>query len=255
MAYQPFNLSGKKVVITGGNGGIGFGMASALVDAGADVCLWGRNPEKNKAAVASLENRGTRIFSQVVDIADKSAVAAAMSEAEEKLGGIDSVFANAGIGTASKSFLTIDEDEYRNVLAINLDGVVYTLQAAANQMKKQNTGGSLVVISSLGAMQGMVGQQHYAASKGAVISVMKSCAVEFARDKIRCNAILPGFVESGMTAYLKQEAYAQKVLPRVPARRWGTPEDFGGIAVYFASDASRYQTGSETIIDGGFSVF
>lgn len=262
MAYSAFDLSGKTVVITGGNGGIGLGMARALVDSGANVVLWGRNSSKNEQAVSELQARekgiqnSGEVISQVVDVADQTAVHQAMNEAANHFGGIDSVIANAGIGSASTSFFDITDEDYRKVMAVNLDGVFYTLRAAAKHMVDQNRGGSMMVVSSLGATEGMPSKQHYAATKGAVISMMNACAVEFARNQIRCNAILPGFVDTELTSgYLHSEVHSEKVLKRVPLRRWGRPDDYGGIAVYLASDASKYQTGSTTIIDGGFSVF
>lgn len=255
--YKLFDLSGKKIIVTGGNGGIGLGMAKALVQAGADVSIWGRNQQKNQAAVASLKGCGGRVFSQIVDVADQATVEAAMADALDLLGGIDSVFANAGLSIENTSFLDISDEDYRKVMSVNLDGVVFTLRSAIKRMIAQgNDGGSLVVVSSLGAIEGMAAQQHYSATKGAVISVMNSCAVEFARNNIRCNAILPGFIDTDMTSnYLHNEVFDRKVLSRVPARRWGKSEDFGGIAVYLASDASSYQTGSVSIIDGGYSIF
>lgn len=256
MTYAAFDLSDKKIVVTGGNAGIGLGMARALLSAGASVSIWGRSNEKNAAAVAELQQGGGTVIAQRVDVSDQQAVEAAMAEVMERLGGLDAVFANAGLSTYGHSFLDIGEEDYRKVLAVNLDGVVYSLRSAIKQMIPQGRGGSLVIISSLGATQGMPGQQHYASSKGGVISVMNSCAVEFARNNIRCNAILPGFVNTDLTAsYLHSDVMNEKVLKRVPLRRWGEPDDFGGIAVYLASDASCYQTGSVTTIDGGFSVF
>lgn len=256
MGYTAFDLSTKKIVVTGGNAGIGLGMARALVQAGASVSIWGRRSDKNAAAIADLTSGGGTAISQLVDVSDQQAVEDAMADAVEQLGGLDAVFANAGSSTDAQSFLDISDEDYRKVLGVNLDGVVYSLRSAIKQMIPRGCGGSLVIVSSLGATQGMPAQQHYAASKGGVISVMNSCAVEFARNNIRCNAILPGFIDTDLTSgYLHSDVMSEKVLKRVPLRRWGQSEDFGGIAVYLASDASSYQTGSVTTIDGGFSVF
>jgi NAD(P)-dependent dehydrogenase (short-subunit alcohol dehydrogenase family) len=176
------------------------------------------------------------------------------------MGRLDSVFANAGIGSGAKSFLDITAEQYRKVLAVNEDGVFFTLREAARHMRdraqKGDPGGSLVGVASLAAIEGAARNQHYAATKGAVISMIRGIAVEFGRDGVRANAILPGWIATDMTAMAQSApAFAEKVIPRVPARRWGTPADFGGIAVYLASDASSFHSGDTLIVDGGYAVF
>lgn len=252
-----FSLNGKKILITGGNGGIGLGMAKALIGAGAEVYIWGTNASKNQNAVATLAQLGGKACGFEVNVADKTSVNKAMEQTLAQSGLLDCVIANAAIGTTNSNFLDITDEEYRKVLAVNLDGVVFTWQAAIRQMiKPENQGGSLVVVSSVGGIKAMPTKQHYAASKSAVLAVMTSTAAEYARYNIRANAIVPGFVETEMTeGYINTEPYLKKILPRVPLRTWGRPEDFGGIAVYLASDASRYQTGTTTVIDGGYAVF
>ena len=146
--------------------------------------------------------------------------------------------------------------EWRRVLAVNLDGAFFTLRAAARHMLDRPGGGSLVVTASLAAISGQPRGQHYAASKGGVISMMKALAVELARHGVRANAIVPGWIDTPMTERtLRWDRFVEKVLPRVPVRRWGASEDFAGIAVYLASDASAYHTGDTFIIDGGYNVF
>jgi len=260
MAYAPFNLKGKVALITGGNRGIGFGMAEALAQAGADVVIWGSNADYNKAAEEKLTNYGVRVKAQRVDVADEHAVAAGMLEAVEAMGRIDTVIANAGIGGGAKSFAEFPTDVYRRVLSVNLDGVFFTFREACKHMVARanagDPGGSLVVTSSLSAISGAARNEAYAGTKGAVISMMKGLAVEHARYGVRANAILPGWIATDMTQGAQDSsAFAEKVIPRVPARRWGEPEDFGGIAVYLASDASKYHSGDSFVIDGGYSIF
>ncbi len=193
-------------------------------------------------------------------MADEQAVAAAMTEAVARMGRIDAVFANAGIGYGAKSFLDLDTEVYRKVMQVNLDGVFFTLRESARHMveraKAGDPGGSLVGIASLAAIEGAARNQHYAATKGGVISMVKGCAVELARYGIRANSILPGWIATDMTAMAQEApAFAEKVIPRVPVRRWGEPADFGGMAVYLASDASAYHSGDTLVIDGGYSIF
>jgi NAD(P)-dependent dehydrogenase (short-subunit alcohol dehydrogenase family) len=255
MAYAPFDLTGKVALVTGGNSGIGLGMAAALAQAGADICIWGSNADKNAAAERALAAHGTRVVALACDVGDEAAVDAAFVETLARLGRIDACFANAGIGGAA-SFVDMPSDEWRRVLRINLDGVFFTFRAAARHMVERGGGGSLAATSSLAAIEGQARGEHYAATKGAVIAMIRAIAVEHARYGIRANAILPGWIETPMTERLfAWEAMQKKVFPRIPLRRWGAGDDFGGIAVYLASDASRYHTGDTLVIDGGYSIF
>jgi NAD(P)-dependent dehydrogenase (short-subunit alcohol dehydrogenase family) len=260
VAYSPFNLSGKVALVTGGNGGIGLGMADAMARAGADIVIWGTNDDKNRAAAASLGQHGVRVHTAKVDVANEAAVAEAMHDAVAKMGRVDAVFANAGIGSPARSFLEMTTEQYRKVLSVNLDGVFFTMREAARHMRERATkgdpGGSLVGIASVAAIEGAARNEHYAATKGGVISMMKSIAVEFARDGVRGNIILPGWIATDMTAGAQASPqFAEKVIPRVPMRRWGEPADFGGIAVYLASNASAFHTGDTFVIDGGYCIF
>lgn len=256
MGHDAFDLSDKVVVVTGGNSGIGLGMADALARAGADVCIWGSNPDKNQAAVRKVSAHGTQVRSLRVDVGDEGAVDGALRRTVESLGKVDACFANAGVGGMAASFMDMETDEWRRVLRVNLDGAFFTLRAAARHMVERGEGGSLVVTSSLAAIEGQARGEHYAATKGGVVSMMKALAVELARHRIRANAILPGWIHTPMTeAFLDAEPFQQKVLKRVPLRRWGTAEDFGPVAVYLAGEASRYHTGDTLVIDGGYSVF
>lgn len=260
MAYSPFNLTGKVALITGGNGGIGLGMADAMAQAGADIVIWGTNEEKNRTAEASLKKHGVRVATFKVDVSNEAEVASAMKQSVAKMGRVDTVIANAGIGAASRSFIEMTTEQYRKVLSVNLDGVFFTMREAARHMRERaatgDKGGSLIGIASVAAIEGAARNEHYAATKGGVISMMRSIAVEFARDGVRANTILPGWIATDMTAGAQTSpAFTEKVIPRVPMRRWGEPTDFGGIAVYLASNASAFHTGDTFVIDGGYTIF
>ena len=260
MAYKPFDLTGKVALVTGGNRGIGLGMADALAQSGADIAIWGTNEEKNASAKAQLEAHGVKVYARRVDVSNEQEVIDGIKETVGALGRIDAVYANAGIGFGSPSFCEMSTDTYRKVLSVNLDGVFWTLRETCKHIVERanngDPGGSLVGIASLAAIEGAARNQAYAATKGAVISMIKSCAVEFARYGVRANAILPGWIATDMTEGAQgNQGFAEKVIPRVPIRRWGEPEDFGGMAVYLASDASAYHSGTTLIVDGGYSIF
>ncbi|WP_153502609.1 SDR family NAD(P)-dependent oxidoreductase [Cumulibacter manganitolerans] len=246
-----FDLTGKRAVVTGGGTGIGLAMAQALADAGATVTLWGRRQEKLDEAAAANEKAG--FLTQQVDVADPQQVTDGFAEAAKRMGGLDIVVANAGISAGPKKLAEVTPEEFRRVLAVNLDGAFFTIQQAANVMSE---GGSIITVSSLASIDATPRNYAYGASKSGVIALTKAAAVELARKQIRVNAVLPGWIRTDMTeGSQNNEKFNNAVIPRVPARRWGNPEDFGGIAVYLASDAAAYQTGTSTVIDGGYSIF
>ena len=256
MAYRPFDLSGRVALVTGGNGGIGLGMASALAQAGADVAVWGTNEGKNKAAVDELAAFGTRVEAFRCDVGSEEEVEASFAATLDAFGRVDACIANAGIGGGAASFSELSLDEWRRVMRVNLEGAFLTLRSAVRHMVQRGEGGSVVGVASLAAIEGMARGENYAATKGGLISMMRGIAVEHARYGIRANAVLPGWIDTPMTeGAFGNPVFEGKVLPRIPVRRWGTPEDFGGIAVYLASDAARYHTGDTFVIDGGYSIF
>ena len=162
----------------------------------------------------------------------------------------------AWAGRGTPSFDVMTADEWRRVMRINLDGVFLTFRAAARHMVARGGGGVLVGTSSTAAVMGAARNEHYGASKGAVISMIRALAVEYARHGVRAHAVLPGWVETEMTAdAFASERFVGNVMPRIPMRRWGVPADFGGIAVYLMSTASAWHTGDSFLIDGGYTIF
>jgi NAD(P)-dependent dehydrogenase (short-subunit alcohol dehydrogenase family) len=248
-----FDLTGRVALVTGGNSGIGLGMAKGLHEAGATVCIWGTNVERNAKAAAEI---GERAFATRVDVADEAAVVDATAQLVAEHGRLDSCFANAGMEGGRKSLLDTSLADFHQITRVNLDGAFVTMREAARHMVELGNGGSIVATSSLSVLFGQAGGYAYTASKGALVSMIKALAIELARHEIRANALLPGWTVSGVTeGAFGNEKFVANVMPRMPVRRWGTGEDFAGIAVYLASEASTFHTGDSILIDGGYAAF
>ena len=256
-----FDLTGRVAVITGGNGGIGLGIAQALASAGCNVSIWGRNAEKNRLAAASMAAGPGKVDSHVCDVRSAASVKDAMKATLNHFGRVDGCFANAGIGGGGRrAFIDRTEEEWRTMFATNLDGVFHVFQAAARHMTERSEAGDafgrLVATSSLAALFGTARNEHYAATKAAINALCRALAVELARHGVTANAILPGWIKSDMTAgIMGNEKFVANVMPRIPVRRFGEPSDFGGIAVYLMSQASSYHTADCFVIDGGYTAF
>jgi len=256
-----FELSGRTAIITGGNSGIGLGMARALAAEGCNVSIWGRNAQKNKAAAASLNGLSGEVDTRICDVSDPSAVRTAMAATLARFGRVDGCFANAGIGGGAwTAFVDRTEEQWRTMFSTNLDGVFHVFQAVARHMTERAEAGDafgrLVATSSLASLFGTARNEHYAATKAAINALVRALAVELARYGVTANAILPGWIKSEMTVDLMaNDKFVGNVMPRIPVRRFGEPEDFGGIAVYLMSKASSYHTADCLVIDGGYSAF
>jgi len=253
--FEAFDLKGRVAVVTGGNGGIGLGIASGLAQAGADIAIWARNTDKNAEAARQLEEQGAQVLALRCDVSSEEAIEEANAATLERFGRIDICFANAGFGEA-RDPLKMSLEDWHRIMQVNLDGVFLTLRTIAQHMVERGGGGKLVVISSISEIFGSPGQAHYAASKGALGAFVRSMAVRLGKYDIQVNSIQPGWIVTDATApALEYKALNDAVVKRTPARRWGDPEDLAGIAIYLASDASRFHTGDTIRVDGGYSVF
>jgi NAD(P)-dependent dehydrogenase (short-subunit alcohol dehydrogenase family) len=256
-----FDLTGRVAVITGGNGGIGLGIAQALALSSCNVAIWGRNADKNQAAAATMAKAPGKAMARVCDVTDPASVKDAMQAVLDTFGRVDGCFANAGIGGGGRrAFIDRTEEEWRAMFATNLDGVFHAFQAVARHMTERATSGDpfgrLVATSSLASLFGTARNEHYAATKAAINALCRALAVELARYGVTANAILPGWIRSDMTAgIMANEKFVANVMPRIPVRRFGEPSDFGGIAVYLMSNASSYHTADCFVIDGGYTAF
>ncbi|HET7084156.1 MAG TPA: glucose 1-dehydrogenase [Rhizomicrobium sp.] len=245
-----FDLTGKAALVTGGNGGIGLGMAKGLAEAGASVMVAGRDAEKNRRAVQALGGKAEAI---AVDLALDSGGESAVAATLQKFGRLDIVVNNAGINIR-KAPQDYDLAEWHKVLNLNLTSMFACCQAAYPHLRQR--GGKIINIGSIMSLFGASFAVPYSASKGGVVQLTKSLAVAWAADKIQVNAVLPGFIDTDLTKGAREQVTGlyERVLARTPAGRWGEPEDLAGIAVFLASPASDFVTGAAMVVDGGYSA-
>jgi len=249
-----FDLGGKVAIVTGGNGGIGLGMARGLAEAGADIVIVGRNEAKSDAAVAELKQNGASTISVTADVTDKAAVTDMVELVVRELGRVDILVNNAGINIR-KPPQALSLDEWDRVIGTNLTSAFLCSQAVYPAMKAAG-GGKIINIGSMMSIFGASFAPAYAASKGGIVQFTRSCACAWAADNIQANAVLPGWIDTDLTRRARQEidGLHDKVLARTPAARWGVSADFAGIAVFLSSHASDFVTGTAIPVDGGFSV-
>jgi 2-deoxy-D-gluconate 3-dehydrogenase len=249
-----FDLSGRVAVVTGGNGGIGLGMAEGLASAGAIVVLAGRNTDKGEAAVQRIAQAGGQAEFVAVGVTSEASCRALIDTAAARHGRLDILVNNAGT-TIRKSPDTLSAAEWHTVLDTNLTSAFICSHAAYPHMKQAGRG----KIINIGSMMSIFGASYapaYSASKGGIVQLARACATAWAKDNIQVNAVLPGWIDTDLTRGARREVAGlhERVLARTPAGRWGDPQDFAGIAVFLASAASDFVTGAAIPVDGGFSV-
>ena len=248
-----FDLTGKVALVTGGNGGIGFGMAKGLAAAGASVVIASRNREKSLVAVAELEGLGAKADFIPLDVASPISCRAAIGEAVNRHSRLDILVNNAGM-SIRKPPETYTVEEWRQVIDTNLTGAFVLCQAAHPIMERQR-GGKIINIGSMMSIFGGAYAAPYSSSKGAIVQMSKSLATAWARDNIQVNAVLPGWIDTELTRRAREQVTGlnERVLARTPAGRWGVPDDLAGVAVFLASAASDFVTGAAIPVDGGYA--
>jgi 2-dehydro-3-deoxy-D-gluconate 5-dehydrogenase len=249
-----FDLTGRVAIVTGGNGGIGLGMARGLAQAGAAVVLAGRNADKSTAAVKELEALGAKAAMAKVDVTSEASCMAMVQTTVDRFGRLDILVNNAGTNIR-KQPQEYTLAEYRTVLDTNLTSAFACSQAAYPHMVRAG-GGKIINIGSMMSIFGASFTAPYAASKGGIVQLSKALATAWAKDNIQVNAVLPGWIDTDLTRQARQQVAGlhERVLARTPAGRWGTPDDHAGIAIFLASPASDFVTGTAIPVDGGYSV-
>lgn len=250
---EVFKLAGKVALVTGGNGGIGLAYAKGLVKAGAKVAIWGRNETKNTQALADLKKLGGEAASFICDLTDSSQVDKAFGETMAHFGQVDICFANAGGGGPVGMLHKISPEDWKGILDLNLNSVVYTYQKVIGQLIERQAPGKLIVTSSVAGLIGMGYAAGYSTTKAAVLGLTRALAVELGRNNIQVNAILPGYVETEMSVKTPP-AFKEAVLRRSVSGTFGTLEQMEGIAVFLASPASDFMTGQSIVLDGGHTI-
>jgi NAD(P)-dependent dehydrogenase (short-subunit alcohol dehydrogenase family) len=252
-------LDGRVAVVTGGNGGIGLGLAGALLDAGATVDIWARDQEKSAAACERLATEGRpAVTSRRCDVGIEEDVEHALAATVSEHGRVDVMVANAGVAHYAP-FLDTKLADWQRVTAIDLDGVFLCFREAGRQMQRQHeregTGGALVAVSSISAIHGSPQHAADAASKSGILGLVRSVAVELARFGVRANALLPGWTEIETHPEMRaDERFVEVTTRRTPVRRWGTPDDLAAAIVFLADPANTFHTGDTIVVDGGYTI-
>jgi 2-deoxy-D-gluconate 3-dehydrogenase len=251
---QLFDLTGRVAIVTGGNGGIGLGMAKGLAAAGAQVVVAGRDEAKNEEAVREIEGLGAQALAVRVDVTKEASCRAMVQSALDRFGRLDVLVNNAGT-TIRKQPETYTLEEWHLILETNLTSAFVCSQAAYPAMR-QAGGGKIIMIGSMMSIFGASFTAPYAATKGGIVQLARALACAWAKDNIQVNAVLPGWIDSALTRQARRDIQGleERVTARTPAGRWGVPDDFAGIAVFLASPASDFLTGTAIPVDGGYSV-
>ena len=251
---NPFDLKGRAALVTGGNGGIGLGMARGLARAGAAVAIAGRDEKKNAEAAKELRSLGAQVVGLSVDVRKESSCQSMVSQAAEKLGRLDILVNNAGMNIR-KPPESLSLEDWNAVMETNLTSAFICSQAAYPHLKKSGHG-KVINIGSMMSIFGAAYLAPYAASKAGIVQLTKALAAAWAKDNIQVNAVLPGWIDTALTRHARQEVAGlhERVLARTPAARWGEPADLAGIAVFLASPASDFITGTAIPVDGGYSI-
>lgn len=250
-----FDLTGKVAIVTGGNGGIGLGMARGLAKAGAHIVVAARNQDKSVAAVKELQGLGVESLPITADITDENSVANLMAKTMDQFDRLDILVNNAGT-TVRKSPQDLSLDEWHKVMDTNLTGAFLCSRAAYPHMKKNNSG-KIINIGSMLSLFGATFGAAYGSSKGGIVQLTKSLAVAWAAENIQVNVVLPGWIDTELTRETRElfPGLNERVLARTPTGRWGKIDDLAGIAIFLASDASTFITGTSIPVDGGYSSF
>ena len=249
-----FDLSGRVAIVTGGNGGIGLGMARGLARCGAAVIIVGRDGKKNAAAVEELAGLGGKAAALEADVTQEQSCKALVQATVERFGRLDVLVNNAGTNIR-KQPEEYALEEWHRILDTNLSSAFMCSQAAYPAMRAAG-GGKIIMIGSMMSIFGASFSGPYAASKGGIVQMAKAMACAWGKDNIQVNAVLPGWIDTALTRQARREieGLEQRVVARTPAGRWGDPDDFCGIAAFLASPASDFVTGAAITVDGGYSV-
>jgi 2-deoxy-D-gluconate 3-dehydrogenase len=248
-----FDLTGRVAVVTGGNTGIGRSIALGLAEAGAAVAVFGRNDEKNQRVLSELKAIGVPSVAMKVDVTDRAGLEPALDKVESELGPISTLVNNAGIVCLSGGVLNERPEDWDSVIETQLNAVFLLSKLAARSMVNHK-GGKIINIGSMYSYFGSGLVPSYSAAKGAIVQLTKSMAIELAPHNIQINAIAPGWIETDMTVPVHAMPLNDEILARTPAGRWGQPEEIAGTAVYLASRASDFVTGTTIRVDGGYAI-
>ncbi len=250
------DLSGRIFVVTGGNGGIGLGMAEGIAASGGSIAIWARNEEKNSAAVQKLEKMGVTAKAYVCDVSSEETVVETMAGTVADFGRIDGLFANAGRPGTGTPFVDLTLTEWQEVMAVNLDGVFLCMREAAKQLISQGSGGSLVAVSSTSAVHGAAGNEAYGTAKTGVTGLVRALAVALARYQIRVNALLPGWTVTELAGpAFANDRFREVTTKRTPVRRWADPSEFREVGAFLADPTQTFHTGQQVCLDGGYTIF